>query len=165
MIVSPSALVIFFSQLFLLTLNLLIYQGYQQIALIFPIAFRAMTLVCMVWFVRALFWQPIKRPGWIIWVLTALILLAASILTLIWQPAAGSQGFNGTWQDLSWVGITLLTITLSAILYLRPDRSDRVEVAVSRLIFASSFLLRACMAGVPSTTTSLMCRRASGNSE
>jgi len=149
-------LVIFFSQLFLLTLNLLIYQGFQQIILIFPIAFRAMTLVCMVWFVRALFWQPAKRPGWIIWVLTALILLAASILTLYWLPIAGNQSFNGTWQDLAWVGTTLLTITVGAIAYLRLDRTDRVEAVVILVAAASGFVLYLALPNAGSLPSAVM---------
>jgi len=122
-----SLLVILFSQLILLTINLMIYQGFQQLNQIFPIAFRALTLVCIVWFLRALFWKPQQHHGWLVWVLTVLILTAASILTLVWLPLAGEQSFNGSWQDLLWVGITLLTITLGAIIYLQQDRLDRVE--------------------------------------
>ncbi|MEN6580680.1 MAG: hypothetical protein ABFD05_08640, partial [Anaerolineaceae bacterium] len=84
-----SLLVIFFSQLILLTLSLMIYQGFQQLNQIFPIAFRALTLVCIVWFLRALFWKPQQRRGWLVWALTVLILTAASILTLVWLPLAG----------------------------------------------------------------------------
>lgn len=51
-----SLLVIFFSQLILLTLSLMIYQGFTQLNQIFPIVFRALTLVCILWFLRALFW-------------------------------------------------------------------------------------------------------------
>jgi len=43
-----SLLVIFFSQFMLLTLSLMIYQGFTQLNQIFPIAFRALTLVCII---------------------------------------------------------------------------------------------------------------------
>ena len=79
-----SLLVIFLSQLILLTLSLMIYQGFTQLSQVFPLAFRALTLVCILWFLRALFWQPHKGHAWLIWALTALILTAASVLTLTW---------------------------------------------------------------------------------
>lgn len=135
-----SLLVIIFSQLILLTLNLMIYQGFQQLNQIFPIAFRALTLVCLVWFLRALFWKPQQRRGWLVWVFTVLILTAASILTLAWLPLAGEQSFNGSWQDLLWVGITLLTITLGAMVYLQQDRLDKVEGMIILFLAAIGYL-------------------------
>ena len=136
-----SLFVIFFSQLLLLTLSLMIYQGFAQLGQVFPIAFRALTLVCVVWFLRALFWQPQQRHGWLIWVLTALILTTASVLTPFWLSLAGEQNFNGSWQDMIWVGITLLTIAIGAIVYLQRDRSDRVEGILILVLAAIGYLI------------------------
>jgi signal transduction histidine kinase len=135
-----SLLVIFFSQLILLTLSLMIYQGFSQLSLVFPIAFRALTLVCILWFLKALFWQPQERHGWLIWVLTVLILTAASLLALFWLPLAGEQSFNGSWQDFIWVGLTLLTITIGAIVYLLQDRADRAEGILILVLAAMGYL-------------------------
>jgi len=151
-----SLLVIFFSQLILLTLNLMIYQGFQQLNQIFPIAFRALTLVCIVWFLRALFWKPQQHHGWLVWVLTVLILTAASILTLVWLPLAGEQSFNGSWQDLLWVGITLLTITLGAIIYLQQDRLDRVEGIIILFLAAIGYVFYLALPNAGSLPASVM---------
>ena len=149
-------LVIIFSQLILLTLNLMIYQGFQQLNQIFPIAFRALTLVCLVWFLRALFWKPQQRRGWLVWVFTVLILTAASILTLAWLPLAGEQSFNGSWQDLLWVGITLLTITLGAMVYLQQDRLDRVEGMIILFLAAIGYLFYLALPNAGSLPASVM---------
>ena len=133
-------LVIFFSQLFLLTLSLMIYQGFPQLNQIFPIAFRALTLVCILWLLQALIWQPGKRQGWVIWGLTAAVLTAGSILVPFWLPLAGTQSFNGSWQDLTWVGLTLLTIAVGAIIHLRTDRSERVEGILILVLAAMGYL-------------------------
>ena len=151
-----SLLVIFFSQLILLTLSLMIYQGFQQLNQIFPIAFRALTLVCIVWFLRALFWKPQQRRGWLVWALTVLILTAASILTLVWLPLAGEQSFNGSWQDLLWVGITLLTITLGAIVYLQQDRLDRVEGIIILFLAAIGYVFYLALPNAGSLPASVM---------
>ena len=94
--IRSSLLVFFCSQLVLLTLSLMIYQGFSQLSQIFPIAFRALTLICVIWFLRALFWQPQERNGWLVWVLTALILTTASVLTPLWLSLANTQSFNGS---------------------------------------------------------------------
>ena len=151
-----SLLVIFFSQLILLTLSLMIYQGFTQLNQIFPIAFRALTLVCILWFLRALFWQPGERNGWLIWVLTVLVLTAASILIPLWLPLAGEQNFNGSWQDFIWVGFTLLTITFGAIVYLQQDRADRAEGIIILLLAAMGYLFYLALPNGGSLPASVM---------
>lgn len=151
-----SLLVIFFSQLILLTLSLMIYQGFAQISQIFPIAFRALTLVCILWFLRALFWQPQERHGLLVWVLTAIVLTAASILVPLWLPLAAKQSFNGSWLDLVWVGLTLLTITLGAIVYLAQDRLDRFEGIIILVLAAIGYLLYLALPNGGSLPASVM---------
>ncbi len=151
-----SLLVIFFSQLILLTLNLMIYQGFQQLSQIFPIAFRALTLLCVIWLTRALFWQSKPRQSWWIWVITSLILLTASILAVLWLPLAGQKSFNGSWEDLSWVAVTLLTIALSAIIYLRRDRSDRIEGVVILILAAMGFVFYLALPNAGSLPSAVM---------
>ena len=155
-VLRDSLLVIFFSQLTLLTLSLMIYLGLTPISLIFPIAFRALTLVCILWFLRALFWQPQQRHGWLIWALNALILTAASILITFWLPLAGEQSFNGSWLDLVWVGFTLLTITIGAIIYLQQDRTDRAEGVVILLLAATGYLFYLALPNAGSLPASVM---------
>jgi hypothetical protein len=151
-----SLAVILFSQLILLTLSLMIYQGFQPLSQIFPVAFRALTLVCILWLLRALFWQPQQRHGWLIWALTVLILTTASLLTLAWLPLAGEQSFNGSLQDQLWVGITLLTITVGAIVYLRMDRSDRVEGILILVLAAMGYLFYLALPNGGSLPASVM---------
>ncbi len=151
-----SLLVIFFSQLILLTLSLMIYQGFTQLNQIFPIVFRALTLVCILWFLRALFWQPQERHGWLVWVLTAIILTAASILVPLWLPLAGEQSFNGSWQDIIWVGFTLLTIAIGAIVYLQQDRVDRAEGIIILVVAAIGYLLYLALPNGGSLPASVM---------
>lgn len=151
-----SLLVIFFSQLILLTLSLMIYQGFAQISQIFPIAFRALTLVCILWFLRALFWQPQERHGWLVWVFTAIILTAASILVPLWMSLAGEQSFNGSWLDLVWVGLTLLTVTLGAIVYLQQDRLDRLEGIIILVLAAIGYLFYLALPNGGSLPASVM---------
>jgi hypothetical protein len=151
-----SLLVIFFSQLVLLTLSLMIYQGFQQLNQIFPIAFRALTLVSILWFLQALFWQPQERHGWLVWVLTAIILTAASILVPLWLPLAGEQSFNGSWQDMLWIGFTLLTITLGAIVYLQQDRIDRAEGIIILVLAAIGYLFYLALPNGGSLPASVM---------
>ncbi len=151
-----SLLVIFFSQLMLLTLNLMIYQGLPQIGQIFPIAFRALTLVCIIWLLRALFWRGQERHGWLMWAFTVIILTAGSLVTLVWLPLAGEQSFNGSWQDLMWVGFTLFTIALGAIVYLRLDHSDRVEGILILLLAAMGYVFYLALPNAGSLPASVM---------
>ena len=151
-----SLLVIFFSQLILLTLSLMIYQGFTQLNQIFPIAFRALTLVCILWFLHALFWQPEERHGWLVWVLTVIILTAASILIPLRLSLAGEQSFNGSWQDLIWVGFTLLIITLGAIVYLQQDRIDRAEGIIILVLAAIGYLFYLALPNAGSLPASVM---------
>ncbi len=132
--------VILVSQILLLTLSLMIYQGFQTLSRIFPIAFRALTLVCILWLLHALFWKPEQRHGWLIWALTVLVLTTASILTLVWLPLAGEQSFNGSLQDQVWIGATLVTITIGAFVYLQLDHSDRVEAILILVLAAMGYL-------------------------
>jgi len=149
-------LVTFFSQFMLLTLSLMIYQGFTQLNQIFPIAFRALTLICIIWLLRALFWQGQERHGWLVWALTVFILTAGSILTLTWLPLAGEQSFNGSWLDLIWVGLTLLTIALGAIVYLRLDHSDRVEGIIILVLAAMGYLVYLALPNAGSLPASVM---------
>lgn len=154
--IRSSLLVFFCSQLVLLTLSLMIYQGFSQLSQIFPIAFRALTLVCVIWFLRALFWQPQERNGWLVWVLTALILTTASVLTPLWLSLANTQSFNGSWQDMTWVGITLLTIAIGAIVYLQRDRSDRVEGILILVLAAIGYVIYLALPNGGSLPASVM---------
>ena len=151
-----SLLVIFFSQFTLLTLSLMIYQGFTQLNQIFPIAFRALTLVCIIWLLRTLFWQGQERHGWLMWALTVFILTVGSILTLTWLPLAGEQSFNGSWLDQIWVGLTLLTIALGAIVYLRLDHSDRVEGIIILVLAAMGYVFYLALPNAGSLPASVM---------
>lgn len=151
-----SLLVIFFSQFILLTLSLMIYQGLPQLGQIFPIAFRALTLVCIIWLLRALFWHGQERNGWLMWAFTVIILTAGSLVTLVWLPVAGEQSFNGSWHDLMWVGVTLLTIALGAIVYLRLYHSDRVEGVIILLLAAMGYVFYLALPNAGNLPASVM---------
>ncbi len=151
-----SLLVIFFSQFLLLTLSMMIHQGLPQLSQIFPIVFRALTLVSIIWLLRALFWRGQERRAWLIWVFTVVILTAGSLSLLAWMPLAAEQSFNGSLQDQLWVGITLLTIALGAIVYLIQNRSDRLEGMFILILATMGYLFYLAMPNAGSLPASVM---------
>jgi len=80
-------LVVFCSQLVLLTLSLLLFQGYADINDFFPLVFQTLTFITLVWIVWALVFPQAK--GWlrrIPIILTLVAFLAGSVTVTFIQP-------------------------------------------------------------------------------
>ena len=78
------------------------------------------------------------------------------MLTPLWLSLANTQSFNGSWQDLTWVGITLLTIAIGAIVYLQRDRSDRVEGILILVLAAIGYVIYLALPNSGSLPASVM---------
>ncbi len=117
-------IIIFFSQIVLLSVNLLAYQGFQLIKALFPLIHRVVNLVCLLWLVWALFQSREKKfSKWLPIAFTVILLVVGVVFTLWWLPNAASQDFNLTWMDVVLVIISLILILASAILYSMRFRS------------------------------------------
>lgn len=134
--------IIFISQLALLTLNLLAYQGFQLTKVLFPLAHRVLNLVCLFWLIWALFHSREKTfSNWIPIALTVILLLVGVVFSLWWLPIASSQEFNHTWMDYALVGFTLAVILVSTIIYYIRYRYQIVEAWLVLAIAAAGFIL------------------------
>lgn len=115
----------FFSQLVLVTLSLLSYQGYLALTYLFPLVFRVLSLVNIIWLVYALVSTPHRAIKPLIpWLATGLVLLAGSLLSLIWLPQSETTLFNATWFDTAFTVISLLTIIGGAVVYLLGENEN-----------------------------------------
>ena len=135
-------IIIFFSQIVLLSVNLLAYQGFQLIKALFPLIHRVVNLVCLLWLVWALFQSREKKfSKWLPIAFTVILLVVGVVFTLWWLPNAASQDFNLTWMDVVLVVISLILIFASAILYFMRFRSRVVEAWLILSIAALGFIL------------------------
>lgn len=134
--------IIFVSQLVLLTVNLLAYQGFQPLKALFPLAHRILNLISLLWLIWALFrCRDQSFPNWLPVALTAAVLLTGVLFSLWWLPNATSEDFNHHWMDIILVGFTLGLILLSAIVYYARYRSWKVETWLILAIAAAGFIL------------------------
>lgn len=135
-------IIIFVSQLALLTLNLLAYHGFQLVKALFPLTHRVLNLVCLLWLIWALFRSRDKTfPNWLPIALTIALLLVGMIFAQWWLPNSSSQDFNQTWMDYALIGSTLILILVSAIIYSSRYHSRIVEAWLILTIAAVGFIL------------------------
>ena len=135
-------IIIFLSQMVLLTLNLLAYQGFQLVKAVFPLAHRVFNLVCLLWLIWALFKSRDKAfPNWLPIALTVTLLLVGVVISLWWLPNALSQDLNHSWMDYALVGFSLVLILVSAVVYYARFRSRVVEAWLILTIAAAGFIL------------------------
>lgn len=134
--------IIFLIQLVLLMINLLAYQGFQSLQILFPILHRALNLICLVW----LFWALLRIPdpafpSWLPAGLTIFVLIAAVSTGLWWLQMPPGQEFNHSWMDFVWAGFTLLLISINAVYYYLKYRAWVVEAWLILIIPALGFAL------------------------
>lgn len=135
-------IIIFFSQLGLLTLNLLVYQGFQLLKALFPLAHRVLNLVCLLWLIWALFKSREKALShWFPITLTVTLLLVGVVFSLWWLPNAALKDFNLTWVDYALVGFSLGLILVSAIVYYTRYHNRVVEAWLILAIATAGFIL------------------------
>ena len=134
--------IIFVSQLLLLTTNLLAYQGFQLVRALFPLAHRVLNLLCLLWLIWALFRSQSKNiTGWIPAILSLAIFLSGILFSLWWLPDAQSQEFNRSWMDYALIGFTLVLVFVSAIIFYTRHRTHLVEGWLILAIAAAGFVL------------------------
>ncbi len=135
-------IIIFFSQLVLLTLNLLAYQGFQLVNALFPLAHRVFNLICLIWLIWSLFKSREEAIShWFPIALTVIILLVGLVFSLWWLPNAVIRELNHSWIDYALVGFNLVLILVSAIVYLAHYHSQEVEAVLILTIAAVGFIL------------------------
>jgi len=135
-------LVIFLTQLILLTTNLLAYQGIETVRTLFPLMHRSLNLICLVWLIWALFQtRELEFPNWPPAVATVLVLLAAILLGLWWLPITSDQNFNQSWMDIAWTAFTLVLILAAGIAYVLRYRREIFLPVLTLAIAAFGFLL------------------------
>ena len=134
--------IIFVSQLVLLTVNLLAYQGFQPLKALFPLAHRIINLISLLWLIWALFrCREQSFPHGLPIALTVAVLLTGVLFSLWWLPNATSEDLNHHWMDNILVGFNLGLILLSAIVYYARYRSWKVETWLILAIAAAGFIL------------------------
>ena len=146
-------LVVFCSQLVLLTLSLLLFQGYPYINEFFPLAFQTLTFITLVWIVWALAFPQAK--GWlrrIPIILTLVAFLAGSVtVTLISNQSAA---FGSNWVHQVWSGASLGLLIVGIISILSRKHFFKLEGFLVLLIAALGYLVylsNPVSAALPST--------------
>ncbi len=135
-------IIVFVTQLILLTLNLLAYQGFQFAKVLFPLVHRVLNLVCLIWLIWALFKSRNQAfATWLPIALTVSLLLVGVVFSLWWLPNSSSQDLNHSWMDYALVGFTLALILLSAIVFYARYRSHMLEAWLILAIAAAGFIL------------------------
>jgi len=133
-------LVVFCSQLVLLTLSLLLFQGYADINEFFPLAFQTLTFITLVWIVWALAFPQAKR--WlrhIPIILTLVAFLAASVtVTFISNQSAA---FGSSWVHQVWGGASFGLLIVGIISILSRKHSFKLEGFLVLLIAALGYLV------------------------
>ncbi len=134
--------IIFVSQLVLLTFNLLAYQGFQPVQTLFPFAHRLLNLVCLIWLIWALFRSRDQDFSYLPPIALTIALLIAGVLFSLWWLSDGlSQELNHSLMDYVLVGFTLVLILVSAIVFYVRYRSRIVEAWLILAIAAAGFIL------------------------
>ncbi|HOO57956.1 MAG TPA: hypothetical protein PK273_01530, partial [Anaerolineaceae bacterium] len=132
-------LVVFCSQLVLLTLSLL-FQGYADINEFFPLAFQTLTFITLVWIVWALVFPQAK--GWLRYIpiiLTLVAFLAGSVtVTFISNQSAA---FGSNWVHQVWSGASLGLLIVGIISILSRKHFFKLEGFLVLLIAALGYLV------------------------
>ena len=133
-------LVVFCSQLVLLTLSLLLFQGYADINEFFPLVFQTLTFITLVWIVWALAFPQAKR--WlrhIPIILTLVAFLAGSVtVTFISNQSAA---FGSSWVHQVWSGASLGLLIVGIVSILSRKHNFKLEGFLVLLIAALGYLV------------------------
>ena len=145
-------LVVFCSQLVLLTLSLLHFQGYADINEFFPLAFQTLTFITLVWIVWALAFPQAK--GWLrrIPIILTLVAFLAGSVTVTFIPNQNAT-FGSSWVHQVWAGASLGLLIAGIISILSRKHFFKLEGFLVLLIAALGYLVylsNPVSAGLPS---------------
>ena len=137
-----SLVVIFASQLLLLTLSLLIHQGYAGLARFFPPVFHTLTLLTLIWLSAGLLTERLSgRLTNLLIFLSGLDLLAGALSVFAWSTWPAEKPFSGSALSLAWSAAALLVLLIALLLALRGKRPHRLERVLVLLIAALGYLV------------------------
>lgn len=139
---STALLILFFSQLILLTLSLLIQQGASLLEQIFPLAQRSLTLITLIWLVWALL--DFRPQNWLRHIplgMTILAFLLGCLAIPYWSSQVEITGFNDSWMDRGWSIAALVVLLIGVIIYTHQNRAQKAEGILILAIAALGFLI------------------------
>ena len=133
-------LVVFCSQLVLLTLSLLLFQGYADINDFFPLVYQTLTFITLVWIVWALAFPQAK--GWLrrIPIILTLVAFLAGCFT-IFYPAQQIAAHGTSWIHQVWAGASLGLLIVGIISILSRKHFFRLEGVLVLLIAALGYFV------------------------
>jgi len=135
-------LVVFAAQLLLLTLSLLIFQGYDSLARYFPLVFHTLTLLTLIWLSAGLLTDRLNgRQIRLPIILSGLALLAGALCVLAWSTWPAEKAFAGSVFSLAWSAAALLVLLIALVLSLRNPRPYKLERVSILLIAALGYLV------------------------
>ena len=133
-------LVVFFAQLVLLTLSLLLFQGYANLTVFFPLVYQTLTFITLVWVVWALVFPQAK--GWLKRI--PLILTLAAFLAgcfTFFYPAQQIAAHGTTWVHQAWAGASLVLLIAGIISIFSRKHPFKIESLLVLLIAALGYLV------------------------
>ena len=133
-------LVVFCSQLVLLTLSLLLFQGYSDINDFFPLVYQTITFITLVWIVWALAFPQAK--GWLrhIPIILTLVAFLAGSVNVNFIPDQ-SAAFGSNWVQKVWAGASLGLLIAGIISILSRKHFFKLEGFLVLLIAALGYLV------------------------
>ena len=133
-------LVVFFAQLVLLTLSLLLFQGYANLTVFFPLVYQTLTFITLVWIVWALAFPQAK--GWL--KRLPLILTLAAFLAgcfTFFYPAQQIAAHGSTWVHQAWAGASLVLLIAGIISISSRKHPFKLESLLVLLIATLGYLV------------------------
>jgi signal transduction histidine kinase len=133
--------VLFIAQTLLLTLSLLIFQGFSSLSRFFPLIFHALTLITLIWLCAGLLYDRLNsRAARLPVFLSGFTLLAGMLCVLAWSARPAEEAFAGSVFSLAWSGAALLVLLVGLLLALRGRRAHKLERVLILLIAALGYL-------------------------
>jgi len=133
-------LVVFFAQLVLLTLSLLLFQGYANLTVFFPLVYQTLTFITLVWIVWALAFPQAK--GWLkrLPLILTLVAFLAGCFTFFY-PAQQIAAHGSTWVHQAWAGASLVLLIAGIISIFSRKHPFKLESLLVLLIAALGYLV------------------------
>ena len=138
-------LVVFLSQLVLLTFSLLLFQGYSNLTDFFPFFYQALTFITLVWIVWALA-LPQGRgslaKGWLkrLPLILTLAAFLAGCLTVFFITQQHAE-YGIIWVYQAWAGASLVLLLAGIVLILIRKHPMKLEGFLVLLIAALGYLV------------------------
>ncbi|MEN6555543.1 MAG: hypothetical protein ABFD21_04005 [Anaerolineaceae bacterium] len=133
---------IFIAQVLLLTLSLLIFQGFDGLVRYFPLVFHALTLLTLIWLSAGLLSDRLNaRQTRLPLILSGLTVLAGALSVLAWSTWPADKAFSGSVFSLAWSAAALLVLFVALVLALRSQRPHKLERVLILLTAALGYLV------------------------